>query len=98
MPGDPCKVFREGEEYRREAVKTIWPDLYEALAQLDVPRRAWGCALSPHVRGEQREYAPVVGRIWLNGPPACAACLARSSDRPGGYPLDMIEKTRDWQG
>lgn len=95
--GDPVTIFREGEAYRREAIKSIWPELYAALMPAG-PRRQWGCALAPHLRGaEPREYVPVAGRIWLNGPPACASCLARSSDRPGGYPLDMIENPREWR-
>ncbi len=99
MAGDAYKTFREEAEWRREAVKTIWPELYADLAQLDTPRKAWGCALGAHLRDNGgRRYEPVVGRIWLNGPPACGSCLAKSSDRPGGYPLDLVDNTRDWQG
>ena len=96
MSADPYKVFREGEQYRREAINTLWPELYEALAQLDMPKPAWGCALIGHGTGEQRQYVPVVGRIQLNGTPACAIHLA-ASDRPGGYPLEMVQDTRKWR-
>jgi hypothetical protein len=96
VAGDPYKVFREGEQYRREAINTIWPELYEALAQLDMPKPAWGCALMGHGEGEDRQYVPVVGRIQLNGTPACAVHL-QVSDRPGGYPLEMVPDTRKWK-
>ena len=41
---------------------------------------AWKCALAAHrdYQGRQLDTPPVVGRLWLNGPPACADCLARA--------------------
>lgn len=96
MSGDPYKVFREGEQFRREAIGKLWPELYEALAQLDMPKPAWGCALVGHGTGENRQYVPVVGRLHLNGTPACAIHL-EASDRPGGYPLEMVPNTKKWR-
>jgi len=96
VTGDPFKVFREGEAYRREAIKTIWPDLYVALAELDAPRRQWGCPLSGHGTGPDRQFVPVVGRLHLNGTPACELHL-RSSDRLGGYPLDLVDNPARWR-
>lgn len=96
--GDPFVIFKEADEWRRETIKTIWPDLYVALAQLSAGKPAWGCALAAHydpIAGKRAERAPVVGRIWLNGTPACAGCLAALSDRPGGYPLDRLNP-KDW--
>ena len=96
MSGDPFRVFREGEAYRREAVKTLWPDLYEALAELDAPKRAWPCPLIGHGTGAERQFVPVVGRLHLNGTPACELHL-QSSDRPGGYPLELVENPEQWK-
>lgn len=96
MGADPFKVFREGEQYRRETIHTIWPELYDALAQLDKPKAAWGCALVGHGTGAERQFVPVVGRIQLNGTPACELHLS-ASDRPGGYPLQMVDDPRKWE-
>jgi hypothetical protein len=95
--GDPFKIFAEEAEFRRETLKTIWPDLYRALARPSTGKPAWKCALAAHrdYQGRQLDTPPVVGRLWLNGPPACADCLARASARPGGYPLDRINP-KDW--
>ena len=96
--GDPYKTFREEAEWRRESLKTIWPELYADLAQLGQPRKAWGCAMAPHIRVDgTRDYVPVVGRVWLNGPPACRGCLDRSGcKRPGGFPLELKDP-REWK-
>lgn len=96
MSGDAYKVFREGEAYRREAIQTIWPELYDALARLDMPKPALGCALVGHGTGEDRQYVPVVGRLHLNGTPACAIHL-QASDRPGGYPLERVKNPAQWR-
>lgn len=95
MADDPFRVFREGEEFRRECLSKIWPDLYDALARIGEPQRAWGCALQGHGDGDNRQYVPVVGRLHLNGTPACELHL-RSSDRPGGYPLER-QNPRKWR-
>jgi hypothetical protein len=100
MAGDPYRIFREEDEYKRQSLQTIWPSLYDALAQLDVPRPTWGCSLSVHydpIAGRIVEEKPVAGRLWLNGPPACVDCLASSCKRPGGYPLERVDNPRDWK-
>lgn len=94
---DPFRIFREETESKRETLKLVWADLYDALAQLDKAKPAWGCALAVHDRpGDGREYRPVAGRMWLNGIPACVDCLAAGSDRPGGYPLERTDP-RSWE-
>ena len=93
--GDPFAVYREGEEWRRVALEKTWPGLHEVLAGLDAPKPAWGCAFHGHGEGPYRKYEPVVGRMWLNGPPACAEHL-KASKREGGYPLERIDP-REWK-
>jgi len=39
---------------------------------------------------------PVVGRIQLNGTPACALHI-KASDRPGGYPLERVDNPKEWR-
>lgn len=97
MAGDPFRIFAEESESRRETIKLVWPELYQALARPAGAKPTWGCALSDHgdPPGGRRSYHPVAGRIWLNGPPACGPCLNRLSDRPDGYPLDRIDP-REW--
>lgn len=90
MSGDPFAIFANESESKRELIKTLWPELYTCLARLDEPRRAWGCAQLGH---EQR-YAEAVGRLWLNGPPACAEHL-KASKRPGGFPMKLINP-KEW--
>lgn len=96
MPADPYKIFREGEAFRREAVKTVWPELYTALMPAEGTRKAIGCPLTGHGTGADRQFVPVVGRLHLNGTPACELHL-RASDRPGGYPLDLVDNPAEWR-
>lgn len=83
MPGDPYRIFREESQSKRETLKLLWPELYDALMPPATARYAWNCAL----HGD-RQGPPVVGRLWRNGTPACAACIRRACDKPGGYPLE----------
>lgn len=94
---DPFAVFDQESESRRETLKMLWPDLYASLARPKAGRPAWGCAFAEHVNGERRTYAPVVGRLWLNGPPGCRECIDRKSKRPGGYPLELVADPVKWR-
>lgn len=96
MPGDPFKVFAEGEPFRRESLKAIWPELYKVLMPPEGSRKPVGCPLTGHGTGDDRQFVPVVGRLHLNGTPACELHL-RSSDRPGGYPLDLVDNPAQWR-
>ena len=99
MPGDPFKIFVEAEQWRRESLKGMWTELYVALAPDPADRQEWGCGFvheGDDMLRERRARHPVAGRLWLNGPPACAKCLATRSDRPGGYPLELINP-REWR-
>lgn len=94
MGSDDAKaVYAGGEDWRKQALSKMWPGLHEVLAGLAAPKRVWGCAMGDH--SDKREYVPVVGRLWLNGPPACAEHL-KGSKRPGGFPLDRINPA-DWR-
>lgn len=94
MAGDPFAVFAQETESKRETLKLVWPDLYNSLFRPAAEHPGWGCAFSDHGPAERRTYVPVAGRIWLNGPPACAECIARKSKRPGGYPLELVDPQR----
>lgn len=87
--GDPYVIFREALASKRDILKTLWPDLYAALALPGEPRPTV-CAAALH----DYPIPPAVGRMSLNGHPACVACLARCP-RPGGYPLKLIDR-REW--
>jgi len=95
--GDPVRIFLEAEEWRRESLKSVWPELYRALAPEPADKRPWGCGF--HFRDNpngRTPYHPVVGRIWLNGPPACGECIKIKSKRKGGYPLELTDP-REWR-
>jgi hypothetical protein len=85
----PEQVFRAGPEYRQNLLKTTWPELHAALSpQTDdagQPRRVT-CVLGPCPFLPVAERPEAVGRITLNGSPACAKHV-RASQVPGGYPL-----------
>lgn len=91
VKGDPFRVFVEAAEWRRESLKSVWPELYQALAPDPADKRPWGCGF----HGLDGPYHPVAGRLWLNGPPACGECLKSKSQRKGGYPLDLIDP-KEW--
>jgi len=102
MAGDPFKLFAEESDSKRETLKMVWPALYDVLAGplAAAADKPWGCAYAAHVdplTGQRVEYRPVVGRIWLNGPPACADCLVTLSSRPGGFPLTRVDPDK-WRG
>lgn len=69
----------------RNTLRMLWPDLHAALMPAKAERH-WGCALGGHGHA----YAPVVGRLWRNGAPACQAHIDSNATRPGGWPLERI--------
>lgn len=89
MARDPHQIFREAHDGKRETLRVLWPELYDALKPPDDARKAL-CAAAVH----DYPIPPAVGRMSLNGHPACVACLARCP-RPGGYPLKLIDR-REW--
>ena len=95
---DAHRVFRE-DPSRQETLKILWPELYNALADLDDgASRVILCALhDARIGSEGWEGRPAaVARIsdqW--GPPACRTCLARihGADH-SGWPLKLERKAR----
>lgn len=94
MPSDPFKVFREGSAQQRENIKMIWPDLYQALALPAGSKPNVTCAVCSG--GPEHKRMPAVGRLTLNGTPACRDCINAISQRAGGYPLELIDP-REWK-
>lgn len=86
---DPKAVFLNGTDGQRTSLEMIWAELYNALVPPTGEPSTWGCALGGH-----EEHAPVVGRLYRNGTPACVRHIATSADRPGGWPLKRIEIRR----
>jgi len=91
MPADPFVLFAAAPEFRRNILKSSWPELHDCLARLDGPAPQVRCASIRHraLPGDQRPVA--VARIVLNGAPACAPCLRTDAKRPGGYPLALTD-------
>jgi hypothetical protein len=99
MIGDPFAIFVEAAEWRRESLKSVWPDLYKALAPDPADKRPWGCGFvhpGDDPLAGRKSYHPVAGRLWLNGPPACGECIKTKSKRKGGYPLELTDP-REWR-
>jgi hypothetical protein len=82
MP-DAQKVYAEdGDDRRRENLRLVWPDLHAALEAArshDVGVRRTICAL-----GHPQPYPEAVGRMTLNGTPAC-------SEHSPKYPLELVD-------
>lgn len=76
-------VFAAGSEFRQDTLKTLWPELHDALAGAGPagPIRRVRCAIcSP-----QHDRA-ATGRLTRNGHPACPTCLAAAG--LAGHPLE----------
>ena len=95
MPGDPHKVFREGEQYMRDSLRTIWRELYDALYVPAEERPPPRCAIA-HTEDGKPCGRESVARISLNGPPGCALAVELRAWRPGGYPLKHVDP-REWK-
>lgn len=98
MLDEAARVFAGETESKRDMLRAVWPELYNVLYQATkTTERAWGCGFH---HGENADgstpYYPVMGRLWLNGPPACRGCLASRAERPGGYPMERIDP-REWK-
>jgi hypothetical protein len=94
---DPHRVFRD-DPSRQETLKILWPELYNALAELDTASKVILCALhfAPIGSAEWQARPPAVGRISDEyGPPACRGCITRihGADH-SGWPLKLERKAR----
>jgi hypothetical protein len=93
----PEEVFRAGPEYRQNLLKTTWPELHAALSPAPeddgAPSRRVTCVLGPCPFLPVAERPEAVGRLTLNGSPACAKHI-RASQVPGGYPLKRAPDRR----
>lgn len=89
MP-DPYAVFRDNPR-RQATLKTLWPELYEALGggtpAGPPPERVLPCVIAPCCDRTPRVRA--VARTAQYGPSACAAHVQQLADRPGGWPLNV---------
>ena len=86
---DPFRIFEAGRS-KQETLKMLWPELYECLAKLDVPRAAVvvRCAVSTCAPGTRPGPAAfATARLTSGGAPACAHHVRLLADRPGGWPL-----------
>jgi hypothetical protein len=87
-------VFRGGSDLRKDAVKTLWPELYAELAGTVAAAKAGRvvrCASVQHCDTPYDARPLAVGRIELGGGPACKECIADRARRPGGYPLTVTD-------
>lgn len=97
--GEAERIFRSEErDSKRDMIKRIWPELYDALNGLEngKPNRTVFCAVGDpeHIKG--RHIA--TGRVTRMGHPACSSCLARLADRPGGWPLPAADNLKGEDG
>jgi hypothetical protein len=89
------QVFAHDDGTLRECLKSIWPELYAALAPRPGDARGIGCVLGSCCDLDADTRPRAAGRVTLNGTPACVEHLAASS-RPGGYPLPLTDP-RKWK-
>lgn len=94
MP-DPVTVFR-AKPNKHSILKTLWPELYAALAGEvgpgDAPRPApvIPCAIHPCSARPSGARPPSAGRLHRWGPPACRPHLDQLADGDA-WPLDLKE-------
>lgn len=96
MTDDPIiRAYADTSQTKKDFLKSYVPELTLLLDRyVNDNRRPASCAvLAPHA--EDDIPMPAIGRMTLNGTPACAGCL-KTSDRPGGYPLDLVDP-RKWK-
>lgn len=94
--GDAERIFRtEPRDSKRNMIKTVWPELYDALNGIGEgkPNRTVYCAVGDPEHIKQRHLA--TARITRMGHPACSVCVERLADRPGGWPLPAAENLRE---
>lgn len=93
----PEGVFRSSPG-RHPALKILWPELYDALTgetpEAKADRSLRRCVEVEHADVPLDLRPVAVGRVRLNHGFACADCIARKSDRPGGYPLAITDPRR----
>jgi hypothetical protein len=87
---DPFAVFRASPN-KQKTLLALWPELHEALAGPAVPEaeRVYPCVLGDCAG--RKPPVRAVARLSRWGHAACAAHVARSADRSGGWPLDPKE-------
>lgn len=95
MP-DPLDVFR-AKPNKHSILKTLWPELYAALAGEagpgDAPRPApvIPCVVGACSTRPSGHRPAAIARLGRWGPPACREHIDRHAERPGGWPLDLKE-------
>jgi len=97
VAGDPFRIFREAGSARQENLKILWPELYSALAlPAGSSKPNINCVVHSTRYPGEHEVLPAVGRLTLNGQPACRRCIEALSDRVSGYPLELTDP-RTWK-
>lgn len=91
LVADAERIFAAGSESKKNTIKMIWPELYDALAGLGPGQqnRTVYCVLGSCPHTDPRPIA--VARITKMGHPACRAHIAKLADKPGGWPLSAKE-------
>jgi hypothetical protein len=86
---DAERVFASATDSKRNAIKMIWPELYDALAGVETGRtsRFVTCVIGECPRKPAGERPVAVARLTRHGHPACADHITRLADRSGGWPL-----------
>jgi len=90
-------IFSEAGAGKQEGLRHFWPELHAALSGQGpdaAPRPAPWCPICTRTETPAAAKKRATGRLTFNGTPACPSCIARSSDRPGGYPLELQERPR----
>lgn len=88
-------VWKSASAGKQEGLRHFWPELYEALAGKGPdaePREAPWCPICTRTETPPAARKRAVGRLKLNGAPACAQCIGRLADQPGGHPLELQER------
>jgi hypothetical protein len=104
---DPERVKRvvnaEGSDSNLNILKQIWPELYDAIAGQGDGRGLRCAFTSMHDAGDLEGWPLAVGRVPLNGRPACQSCVNAFLTRyelrqiPQGYPLEGVEHPTRWR-
>jgi hypothetical protein len=98
MP-DPYELFKASPR-KHSTLKALWPEMHDLLAGHGARGSEQGgpagkppvpCCLMPCASQPSGTRPRATGRAVRWGAPACADCIRRNADRPGGWSLDLKE-------
>lgn len=90
-------VFNNASAGKQEGLRQYWAELHAALSGTGPDaetRQPPSCPICTRYDTPPAARKKAVGRLTFNGTPACFWCIARLSDKTGGYPLELQERPK----